>query len=791
MKARRSVRRAILAALLTGLLLPALIIGALGAHSLYQDAVDRTVKESLANYGDTLALGLSEPLWAFDRETASALAAAIAQAREVSRIEVQDARMGRFVLIDEPARHTGRSFMTERAILHQGVRIGSVRVEVSDLRAVEAVGRRLRVLALTLLAQTLVAGLLIAWVLDRRLVRPLRRLGTHADAIARGELGTPIAAAHVDEIGELGDRLDATRQSLRAALEHQALQQRQLEHDLAQRRRAELAASQSEQQLRAIVEQSPIAILEISLEGVVQSWNGAAERIFGWPREMAHGKHVRELMEEDGPQALADIFRVVRREAGGWRHVAESRTRAGRAITCQWHMNLLRDERSVPDRILAMVEDISQRRQAEEAQQQMVEALRASEERFSLAFREAPVAMSLVNAQSFIVQDVNLAMVALLGYAREEIVDRDPGDLRLGVDPARNKDLRTRLLDRAEVSDYDYVLKAKQGHQVHVRFWARLIPHNDPPLALHIMIDVTERVRVAQELAELNRTLEARVTERTHELQDMLGQLHRTRDELIQSEKLAALGGLVAGVAHEMNTPIGNALLVASTLRDASHELARRTREGLKRSTLDEFVREADTATDILLRNLDRAGELISSFKQIAVDQTSSQRRNFHLDELANEIIVTLQPSFRKTPFTVANRVPAGLAFDSFPGPLGQVLTNLVNNAVLHGFEHRAQGSVEIRARGLDAELVEIEVADDGQGIPAEHLRKIFDPFFTTKRGNQGSGLGLHIVHNIVTGLLGGQVSVDSGPQGTTMRIVLPRRAPQSPEGGTAAQALG
>jgi len=791
MKVRQSVRRAILAALMLGLLVPALIVGAFGAHSLYTDAVNRTVKESLGNYGDTLALGLAEPLWALDQEAASGLAEAITQAREVSRIEVRDQHFGRFIFIDKPMRRTGRSFTTERPILHMGVRIGTVQVEVSDVRAVEAVNRRLRVLGFTLLAQTVVAGLLIGWVLNRRLVRPLRRLGVHAEAIARGELDTPIAASYPDEIGELGDRLDITRRSLQAALERQAAQQQQLEEDLKQRVRAELAASQSEQQLRAIVEQSPIAIMEISLEGRVQSWNGAAERIFGWWREAAHGKHVRELMVEDEPQALADIFRVVTREAGGWRHVAESRTRAGRLVTCQWHMNLLRDQRGVPDRILAMVEDVSQRRQAEEAQQQMVEALRASEARFSLAFREAPVAMSLVSAETFIVQDVNRAMVSLLGYAREEIVDHDPGKLGLGVDPERNKELRDLLVGLEDVSDYDYVLRAKQGHLVHVRFWARVIPHNDPPLQLHIMVDVTERVRVQEELAKLNRTLESRVTERTRELKDMLAQLRHTQDELIQSEKLAALGSLVAGVAHEMNTPIGNAMLVASTLRDASRELSRRASEGLKRSTLDEFVRETDTATDILLRNLDRAGELISSFKQIAVDQTSSQRRSFLLDELANEIIVTLQPSFRKTPYTVTSRVPEGLGFDSYPGPLGQVLTNLVNNAILHGFENREHGGVEIRARSLDVELIEIEVADDGHGIPAEHLRKIFDPFFTTKRGKQGSGLGLHIVHNIVTGLLGGQVSVESGEKGTTMRIVLPRRAPQTSEGDATREALG
>jgi len=264
------------------------------------------------------------------------------------------------------------------------------------------------------------------------------------------------------------------------------------------------------------------------------------------------------------------------------------------------------------------------------------------------------------------------------------------------------------------------------------------------------------------------------------ELASTLATLNMAQEELVRSEKLAALGSLVAGIAHELNTPIGNSLMVASTLVDQTKALTDSFADGgIKRSMLDNFLRDAGKAGDILVRNLFRAGNLVTSFKQVAVDQTSSQRRTFALAEVVSEILLTLSPTIKKTSFEFAQHIPSDITMDSYPGPLGQVITNLLNNALLHGFEGRHDGTVTLSAHLNKDGWVELSVKDDGVGIPTANLNRIFDPFFTTKLGAGGSGLGLNIAHNLVTGVLGGRVRVLSEVGvGTTFVLTLPAVAP-------------
>jgi signal transduction histidine kinase len=188
-------------------------------------------------------------------------------------------------------------------------------------------------------------------------------------------------------------------------------------------------------------------------------------------------------------------------------------------------------------------------------------------------------------------------------------------------------------------------------------------------------------------------------------------------------------------------------------------------------------VQSSQQGTNILMRSLHHAAELVSSFKQVAVDQTSVNRRVFRLKETLNEILLTLGPSLRKTSHTVECVVPEDITMDSYPGPLGQIITNLINNALLHAFEGRQHGEIHIAAKLVQPGWVEISVADNGLGIPASHLDKVFDPFFTTKLGKGGSGLGLNIVYNLVNTSLGGRIQVTSPPgQGACFVLLLPLR---------------
>lgn len=288
-------------------------------------------------------------------------------------------------------------------------------------------------------------------------------------------------------------------------------------------------------------------------------------------------------------------------------------------------------------------------------------------------------------------------------------------------------------------------------------------------------------------LRSLNLNLEQRVAERTaelarrnEELARALDELRQTRDELVESAKLAALGSMVAGIAHELNTPIGNGLTVASTLAETSQAMRRSMEAGIKRSSLQAFLDDSVTAGDILQRNLERAATLIASFKQVAVDQTSSQRRRFRLHDTLAEVLLTLSPSLKKSGSVVRlQEIDGDIQMDSYPGPLGQVLANLVNNSLIHGYADQAPGEVRITVSRQGEGQVSIDVADDGAGIAAEHQSRIFEPFFTTRLGKGGSGLGLSIVRNIVTATLGGRIEVISAlGEGTTVRMTLPLKAP-------------
>ena len=253
-----------------------------------------------------------------------------------------------------------------------------------------------------------------------------------------------------------------------------------------------------------------------------------------------------------------------------------------------------------------------------------------------------------------------------------------------------------------------------------------------------------------------------------------------TQAELVKSEKMAALGSLVAGVSHELNTPVGNGLMAVSTLSDDLRTFRSKIAAGVRRSTLDEFLQSVETGAAIATRNLERAAELMCSFKQVAADRTSAQRRRFELDQVIHETQMTLQPMLRRAPCQVRLEVPAGIRLDSFPGPLGQVISNMIENAVKHAFADGDRGLITVSARMTErASRVQISVADNGRGIPAALQARVFDPFFTTRMGQGGSGLGLHIAHNIVYQMLGGTIQLASREgNGTVFEITLPVEAP-------------
>jgi signal transduction histidine kinase len=287
---------------------------------------------------------------------------------------------------------------------------------------------------------------------------------------------------------------------------------------------------------------------------------------------------------------------------------------------------------------------------------------------------------------------------------------------------------------------------------------------------------------VESEMHTLNSELEHRVNDRTRDLstsnqslQETIQVLHDTKDQLMHAEKMASLGNLVAGISHEINTPLGMGVTSSSSLLEELNKIEKQFQGGsMKRSDLENFFSHAHQSGDILVSNLDRAVELIRSFKQIAVDQTSDDWRTVNFYTYFNEILLSLKPQFRHTSISVENCAEKDLRCVTHPGAIYQIISNLVINATLHAFGETDNGLIKLGARQVGSDI-EITCNDNGQGIPEENIARIFEPFFTTKRGQGGTGLGLNIVYNIVITQLGGEISVTSiVGSGTTFTIKLP-----------------
>jgi PAS domain S-box-containing protein len=266
-------------------------------------------------------------------------------------------------------------------------------------------------------------------------------------------------------------------------------------------------------------------------------------------------------------------------------------------------------------------------------------------------------------------------------------------------------------------------------------------------------------------------------------LQESLETLKRTQNQLIQSEKMASLGGLVAGVAHEINTPLGISVTASSFLERKTREIKELFDQNrLKRSDFKKYIEIGLESASSILSNLNRAAELIQSFKQVAVDQTVEEKRPFGLNHYINEVFISLRPRYKRTDHEISINCPDNLELNSYPGVIMQVITNLVMNSLIHGFDGIEKGHISIEIIERDSKVM-IVYSDDGRGMNDEQLAKIFDPFFTTKRGQGGTGLGMHIVYNLVTQTLGGEIECNSTPdQGTVFSI----RIPKDPDSTTA-----
>lgn len=550
--------------------------------------------------------------------------------------------------------------------------------------------------------------------------------------------------------------------------------------DLSSRKLAEQATQQKNSTLQVVLDNFPGGVALIDESWRIATWNQAVLQILGLP----------EYLFEQGPPHVHAIisFNIERGEYGEFGKTAEEKftrllqtLKQGQAYAYERKRSdgKLIEISSTPVStggfVMTFV-DVTNKRNIEREYK-----------RQSLLLQT--VLSSMPQGISVFDKDLKLQ---LWNQSFIDVLNYDPAVINEGRHFA---DLLRIMAERGEYGDGDREQQVQQRLALAKRFEAHRFERRRPNGHTHLVqgtpyhdegelggfittyTDITDLKNAQLALSNANAMLEKNVAERTSELRSAL-------DDLIRSEKLAALGSLVAGVAHELNTPIGNSLLISSTLKERTGEFNKLIEQGqLRRSDLQQYVAEASHASALLERGLNAAGDLISSFKQVAVDQASSKRRRFNLAKVGSDIIATVMMKIRQSGIKVDLDIAANIEMDSYPGPLEQVISNLIDNAILHGFESKTKGEVWLSARLLNSETVEIRFRDNGVGIRQDDIPRIFDPFFTTKLGKGGSGLGLNIVYNIVTSLLGGNIHVESNPgDGACFILHLPLRSPSEQE---------
>ncbi len=295
-----------------------------------------------------------------------------------------------------------------------------------------------------------------------------------------------------------------------------------------------------------------------------------------------------------------------------------------------------------------------------------------------------------------------------------------------------------------------------------------------------LLAKVNDLIAAQKEIVQLNQVLESRVKERTADLEQSLEQVHQTQEQLIQAEKLASLGSMVAGVAHEINTPLGNCVLAASSLKDTVDEVLLAVSSGVVNK--QQFVHNMEqlrSGFELLNTNLNRGADLVGRFKQVAADQSFEERRKFLMSELLQDTLTAMSPRLKRGRCNLLCDCDERIELDSYPGDFSQILMNLIINSLIHGFNERPGGSINIEVAHSSNHL-QIEYSDSGAGLSEEACQRLFEPFYTTNRERGGTGLGMAIIHNLITQRLGGSIQLASGVgEGIRFIIRTPLNAPE------------
>ncbi|ANC90854.1 PAS domain S-box protein [Azospirillum humicireducens] len=757
------------------ILVPSLVVtvslfSALFFYDRYQD-LQAALRDKVATIADINAAALSNNLWTFDVQAIRNVIQAIGANRELVCVEVtDDLADGLFAWPGPSCPLSGDANIERRPIRVQNLQVGTITLHYNHKVAREQLRQEVvntAVLLLLMLAGTIAAALA---ALRLTVGRPLRRLIASILESERGGGLQPVDWRASDELG-------------RVIQAHNAM--------LARLGREEAALRMSEQRLALAITATRSSVWDYDLRTGLYWWSKEFPTLLGYgPNELAMTTETwASLLHPDEAEGvMADSRRRLRDRAMAYTAVYRMRRRDGRWAWIEDRATAQRDADGRARRLTGTMSDVTERVRAELDLAHERNILQVTLDNTDQGILKVDGDGRVVMANSRAAELLNIPPEVLAGsprFADVVALQRRQGEFgEMGDDPDLYLSYGIGGTDGhagagpdepAGTIDQPFTFKRRRpdGRIVEVR--TNPLPEGG---FVRTLTDVTVEARSAEEIFNA-----------MQELERAYADLKETQANLVQAEKMASLALLVAGVAHEINTPIGIAFGCATHLSGRTGTLAEAFERGtMRKSELAAYVATASESSRLIEQNLTRAAELIQSFKRVAVDQTSEERRRFDLLAYLEEVVTSLGPTLRKSRHRVAIACSPGILMDSFPGALSQVVTNLVMNALTHAFPADSKGHMVIDVDEMPDDEVTIRFADDGVGIPAENLPKVFEPFFTTRRGSGGSGLGLHIVFNLVTQSLGGRISVDSVPgDGTTFTLRIPRTA-ATPQAATQPQ---
>lgn len=536
--------------------------------------------------------------------------------------------------------------------------------------------------------------------------------------------------------------------------------------EVERRSLAERRFAEAEESYRKLFDSSIDGIYVTTPEGRLLNANPALARMMGYdtPQELIEGVTDVAMAIYLDPSLRTEYQERMARDGMVREFEYQVRQRDGTVLWLSDSATTVRDEAGHVVRYEGVVRDITNQKRAED---EVAEGRRRLQE----VIDTVPAVINLKDMQMRYVL-MNRYMANIFNIEPEDAIGRTTSDIMSRYGAQKTDENDRRVLDAGEELGFyeeEYIDSSGTMRQWLVNKLPLRGSDGNIKQIVTVALDIGERKRNELEMRKAKDAAEA-----------ALQHLRETQNSLIEAEKLAALGRLVAGVAHEVNNPVGISLTVASSLERKATVFAEEVARGdLRRSSLNEFVEMSRSAASQLVGNLNRAAELIQSFKQVAADRSYSDQRTFNLSDLTDQVVMSLRPGIRKQNLTLKVECEQGLMMNSYPGPYGQVLTNLFLNSVAHAFPGGGAGEVNIKVRAAGENHVEVLYSDNGCGMTPDIRRRAFDPFFTTRREEGGTGLGLHIVYSIVTSRLGGQIHLESEPgTGTRVQMILPRNAP-------------